>query len=180
MLGELDAADQVQLVAALETAERLLAPGRKPAGPAYMLRPHQPGDLGWIIHRHGALYAEEYGLDQTFEALVARIAAAFIENFDAARERCWIAERQGAVAGAVLLSRRARRPPNCAALCRACLLPRPSGLIYLCDSNNYVNRPISNAATPVGPPNSAAIPPRAVRIPLPTNRPDRFQDTDIT
>jgi len=67
------------------------------------LRPPEPGDLGWIIHRHGALYAEEYGLEVTFEALVARIAAGFIENFDAARERCWIAECEGAVAGAVLL-----------------------------------------------------------------------------
>jgi DNA-binding MarR family transcriptional regulator/N-acetylglutamate synthase-like GNAT family acetyltransferase len=103
MLGELDAADQVRLVAALEVAEQLLAPGRRPAGPAYILRPPEAGDLGWIIHRHGALYAEEYGLDQTFEGLVARIAAAFIENFDAARERCWIAEREGAVVGAVLL-----------------------------------------------------------------------------
>jgi DNA-binding MarR family transcriptional regulator/N-acetylglutamate synthase-like GNAT family acetyltransferase len=103
MLGELDGADQVQLVAALETAERVLAPGRNGGGPAYILRPHQPGDIGWIIHRHGALYAEEVGLDMTFEALVARIAAGFIENFDAARERCWIAECQGAVAGAVLL-----------------------------------------------------------------------------
>ncbi len=103
MLGELDDADQARLVAALDTAERLLAPGRKGGGPAYILRPHQPGDIGWIIHRHGALYAEEYGLDQTFEALVARIAAGFIENFDPDRERCWIAECQGAVAGAVLL-----------------------------------------------------------------------------
>jgi DNA-binding MarR family transcriptional regulator/N-acetylglutamate synthase-like GNAT family acetyltransferase len=103
MLGELDAADQVRLAAALETAEQLLGRERKPAGPAYILRPHQPGDIGWIIHRHGALYAEEYGLDMTFEALVARIAAGFIENFDAARERCWIAEREGVVVGAVLL-----------------------------------------------------------------------------
>jgi DNA-binding MarR family transcriptional regulator/GNAT superfamily N-acetyltransferase len=103
MLGELDAADQGRLVAALETAERLLAPRREGGGPAYILRPHQPGDIGWIIHRHGALYAEEYGLDVSFEALVARIAAAFIETFDASRERCWIAEREGAVAGAVLL-----------------------------------------------------------------------------
>jgi DNA-binding MarR family transcriptional regulator/N-acetylglutamate synthase-like GNAT family acetyltransferase len=103
LLGELDAADQVRLVAALEVAEQLLALGRKPAGPAYILRPPEPGDFGWIIHRHGALYAQEYGLDQTFEALVAQVAAAFIENFDADRERCWIAERQGAVAGAVLL-----------------------------------------------------------------------------
>jgi DNA-binding MarR family transcriptional regulator/GNAT superfamily N-acetyltransferase len=103
LLGELDDADQERLVAALEAAERLLVPGRVGGGPAYILRPHQPGDIGWIIHRHGALYAEEYGLDQTFEALVARIAAAFIENFEPGRERCWIAEREGAVAGAALL-----------------------------------------------------------------------------
>jgi DNA-binding MarR family transcriptional regulator/GNAT superfamily N-acetyltransferase len=103
LLGELDGADQARLVAALETAEQLLGRGRKPAGPSYILRSHQPGDMGWIIHRHGILYAEEYGLDQSFEALVARIAAAFIENFDAARERCWIAERDGAIVGSVLL-----------------------------------------------------------------------------
>jgi DNA-binding MarR family transcriptional regulator/GNAT superfamily N-acetyltransferase len=103
LLGELDDANQARLVAALETAEQLLGPGRKPAGPSYILRSHQPGDIGWITHRHGILYAEEYGLDQTFEALVARIAAGFIENFDAARERCWIAERDGAVVGSVLL-----------------------------------------------------------------------------
>ena len=103
LLGELDGANQARLVAALETAEQLLGHGRKPAGPSYILRLHQPGDMGWIIHRHGVLYAEEYGLDQTFEALVARIAAAFIENFDATRERCWIAERDGAIVGSVLL-----------------------------------------------------------------------------
>src|ERR1700730_12177523 len=103
LLGKLDPPDQAKLVPAREPAEQLLEAGRKDAAPAYILRPQQPGDLGWIIHRHGALYAEEYGLDQTFEALVARIAAGFIENFDAGRERCWIAECQGAVAGAVLL-----------------------------------------------------------------------------
>jgi DNA-binding MarR family transcriptional regulator/N-acetylglutamate synthase-like GNAT family acetyltransferase len=103
LLGRLDDADQARLVEALETAERLLGQRRKPAGPAYILRPHQPGDIGWIIHRHGVLYAEEYGLDMRFEALVATIAAAFIDNFDAARERCWVAERAAAVVGSVLL-----------------------------------------------------------------------------
>ena len=68
-----------------------------------MLRPHQPGDMGWIIHRHGVLYAEEYGLDESFEAMVARIAVTFIENFDTRGERCWIAERDGEVVGSVLL-----------------------------------------------------------------------------
>ena len=103
MLGELDHAGQERLVAALETAEKLLGQSRKSPGPSYILRAHQPGDMGWIVQRHGVLYAEEYGLDQRFEALVARIAAGFIENFDAARERCWLAEREGAIVGSVLL-----------------------------------------------------------------------------
>ena len=103
LLGELQEADQTRLVEAFETAQRLLGQPRKPAGPAYILRPHQPGDIGWIIHRHAVLYAEEYGFDMRFEALVAQIAAGFIENFDAVRERCWIAERNGAVVGSVLL-----------------------------------------------------------------------------
>jgi DNA-binding MarR family transcriptional regulator/N-acetylglutamate synthase-like GNAT family acetyltransferase len=103
MLGQLSGPEQARLVAALETVERLLGDRRKPGEPSYMLRAHQSGDMGWIIHRHGVLYAEEYGLDETFEAMVARIAAAFIENFDARRERCWIAERDGEVVGSVLL-----------------------------------------------------------------------------
>jgi DNA-binding MarR family transcriptional regulator/GNAT superfamily N-acetyltransferase len=103
MLDELSGTDQARLVTALETAESLLGGGRKLAEPNYILRPHEPGDIGWIIHRHGVLYAEEYGLDTRFEALVARIAAAFIENFDAQRERCWIAERGGEISGSVLL-----------------------------------------------------------------------------
>lgn len=103
ILGELKPSDQVLLVAALETVERLLGGQYEGSGPSYILRPHQPGDIGWIIHRHGALYAEEYGLDQSFEALVARVGAAFLENFDARRERCWIAERGGEIVGSVLL-----------------------------------------------------------------------------
>jgi DNA-binding MarR family transcriptional regulator/GNAT superfamily N-acetyltransferase len=103
MLRGLNGADQSRLVAAFETVERLLGGGRKPGQPCYILRPHQPGDMGWIIHRHGVLYAEEYGLDESFEALVARVAATFIDNFDARRERCWIAERDGEIVGSVLL-----------------------------------------------------------------------------
>src|SRR5499433_2276078 len=103
MLDRLSNPEQARLVAALETVERLLGDRRKAGEPSYMLRPHQPGDMGWIIHRHGVLYAEEYGLDESFEAMVARIAATFIENFDTRRERCWIAERDGEVVGSVLL-----------------------------------------------------------------------------
>jgi len=72
----------------------------------YLLRTHQPGDLGWVIGRHGALYAQEYGWDETFEALVAGIAARFIRNFDPKRERCWIAERDGRNVGSVCLVRK--------------------------------------------------------------------------
>jgi len=105
LLRALPASHQAQLVAALERVEHLLGMRGEEADLSFILRPHQPGDIGWIVHRHGVLYAEEYGLDTTFEALVARIAAGFIENFDARRERCWIAERDGEIVGSVLLVR---------------------------------------------------------------------------
>lgn len=70
------------------------------------LRLHQPGDLGWIVHRHGALYAREYGYDHRFEAIVAGVAAEFLGNHDPARERCWIADRDGQILGAVMLVRK--------------------------------------------------------------------------
>jgi DNA-binding MarR family transcriptional regulator/N-acetylglutamate synthase-like GNAT family acetyltransferase len=103
LLSRLSSIDQARLATALATVENLLGDGQKAGAPSYILRPHQPGDMGWIIHRHGVLYAEEYGWDETFEALVAKIAAAFVENFDRRRERCWIAERDGEVVGSVLL-----------------------------------------------------------------------------
>ena len=74
----------------------------------YVLRAHQPGDMGWVIHRHGALYAQEYGYDEQFEALVAEIAAKFIQNFDAKRERCWIAEKAGEIVGSVFLVKKSK------------------------------------------------------------------------
>ncbi len=71
----------------------------------YTLRGHRIGDIGWIAHRQGILYSQEYGWDQTFEALVAEIAAAFVKTFDPERERCWIAESEGQVVGSVFLVR---------------------------------------------------------------------------
>ena len=79
------------------------------ASPAVTLRRHRTGDIGWIAHRQGLLYAGEYGRDQTFEALVAEIAARFVREFDPEAERCWIAEQAGRTVGAVFLVRKSAR-----------------------------------------------------------------------
>jgi GNAT superfamily N-acetyltransferase len=84
-----------------EASHRFRLPRKAP----YILRPPQPGDMGWIVHRHGVLYAEAYGWDESFEALVAKIVAAFVEKFDAKRERCWIAEKDGEVVGSAFVVR---------------------------------------------------------------------------
>jgi DNA-binding MarR family transcriptional regulator/N-acetylglutamate synthase-like GNAT family acetyltransferase len=124
LLDPLGTDDQARLVEALATVTKLLgeAPPRRVA---YILRPHQPGDIGWVVQCHGALYAEEYGFDETFEALVAEICAQFLKSFDAGRERCWIAEQDGDNVGCVFL---ARQSDEVAKL--RCLLvePRARGL----------------------------------------------------
>jgi DNA-binding MarR family transcriptional regulator/GNAT superfamily N-acetyltransferase len=102
LLDRLPSRDQDRLVHAMGTIEGLLEPA--PAGPV-TLRSHRPGDMGWVVHRHGVLYAEEYGWDERFEALVAAIVAEFVQHHDPRRERCWIAERGGEPLGSVFLVR---------------------------------------------------------------------------
>jgi len=104
LVAHLNPAGQQRLLAAMQTITALLAPAAE-STPAYILRPLQVGDIGWIIHRQGLYYAREFGFDKSFEALVAEIAAGFVKNFDPRRERCWIAERQGAIVGSVFLMR---------------------------------------------------------------------------
>lgn len=104
MLGTLSKTEQGRLVESMAEIESLLGDG-PPRHAPYILRPHQAGDMGWVIQRHGQIYAEEFGWDETFEAMVAEIAAAFIKNYEPKRERCWIAERHGENVGSVFIVR---------------------------------------------------------------------------
>ena len=108
LLSKLSAVDQSRLIEAMHTIEGLLGERPEPKVP-YLLRPHQPGDMGWVVHRHGALYTQEYGWDEQFEALVAEIVAKFIKEFDSKRERCWIAEREGEIVGSVFLVKKSAK-----------------------------------------------------------------------
>jgi DNA-binding MarR family transcriptional regulator/N-acetylglutamate synthase-like GNAT family acetyltransferase len=102
LLGRLANADRTAVIAAMTAIEQALEPpAQQPAG--FLLRSHRPGDIGWVVSRHGALYAEEYGWEIGFEALVAEIAAQFIRSYDASREHCWIAEIGGEPVGSVFL-----------------------------------------------------------------------------
>jgi DNA-binding MarR family transcriptional regulator/predicted GNAT family acetyltransferase len=108
MLAPLAASDQERMVKAMRGVQTLLdgsAAGRVP----YLLRPHRPGDMGWIVARHGSLYADEHGWDESFEGFVAGVAAEFIQNFDPRRERCWVAEIDGEPVGAVCLAKHSEK-----------------------------------------------------------------------
>jgi DNA-binding MarR family transcriptional regulator/GNAT superfamily N-acetyltransferase len=105
MLEKLTEDERRRLVGAMQTILKILGPEKARCGAkaAYLLRPSQSGDLGWVVHRQAVLYAQEYGYDEQFEAFTAEIVAKFIQNYDAKRERCWIAERGGEVVGSVFL-----------------------------------------------------------------------------
>ena len=94
---------QAAVVAAMGRIESLLG---NPQSPPWLLRQHRPCDIGWVVSRHGALYAGEYGFDARFEALVARVAGEFLTEHDPPRERCWIAECDGVNVGSVFLVRK--------------------------------------------------------------------------
>lgn len=96
-----------RLVGAMQTLEQVLA---KDVPPPFVLRPHRAGDMGWVVHREAAVYAEEFGFDASFETLVARIVADFLEHFEPEKERCWMAESAGESLGHVFLVRQRERP----------------------------------------------------------------------
>lgn len=104
MLAALTEEDRRRLVASMATIRGLLDPDDKPE--PYVIRPPRPGDLGWVVHRHGVIYSQEYGWGTGFEALVARILADYADGHDPRREAGWIAEVDGAPAGCVFCVRK--------------------------------------------------------------------------
>ncbi len=120
MIGNLSPADQHRLVSSMQAIQSLLGTPSDRTAP-FLLRPPAAGDFGWVVQRHGAIYAQEYGWNEEFEALVAEIVARFIRNFDAKRERCWIAESDGENAGCVFVVKRSERVAQL-----RCLLVEPA------------------------------------------------------
>ncbi len=111
MLDRLPLPQRTKLLAAMKTVETSLSPekGNTGSNPAFSLRAHRPGDMGWVTHRQAVLYANEYGWNEGFEALVAEITARFIQKFDAERERCWIAETaDGRILGSIFLVKKSK------------------------------------------------------------------------
>ena len=102
MLEPIPESGRAGLVESMQTIQKVLI-GKSSRGAKVSLRPHRPGDMGWVMFRHGALYDREYGWDERFEALVGEIVVNFIKNFDSEHERCWIAEIDGERVGSVFL-----------------------------------------------------------------------------
>jgi DNA-binding MarR family transcriptional regulator/GNAT superfamily N-acetyltransferase len=103
LLAPLADGDQDRLIAAMRVVAELIGGGETEPAPAFILRPHRPGDMGWVTERHGVLYSAEYSLNYKMEAYVAEVVAKFLREFDPAREHCWIAEQDGAAIGSVFL-----------------------------------------------------------------------------
>lgn len=104
LLKQVPPDEQARVVEAMRVIARALG-GQVSPDARVVLRAHRPGDIGWVIHRHGVLYSQEQGWDERFEAVVAEIAARFVHNFNPRRERCWIVERAGEIVGSVFLVR---------------------------------------------------------------------------
>jgi GNAT superfamily N-acetyltransferase len=104
LLAPLTNREQRRLLEAMATIRQILGPRRRE--PSIELRPPRSGDLGWVVRRHGVLYAEEYGWDESFEALVARIVADYVDHRDPGREAAWIAELDGEPVGCVFCVKR--------------------------------------------------------------------------
>ena len=102
ILDPLSPSERAQFIRSIRSIEGILAKDSQ-LHPPYVLRPHRPGDMGWVVHREAAFYTEEFGWDDTFEALAACIVADFVTNFDPKRERCWIAEIDGQSVGHIFL-----------------------------------------------------------------------------
>jgi DNA-binding MarR family transcriptional regulator/GNAT superfamily N-acetyltransferase len=97
------------LLGSMRTIQRVLDPGERSDSQVCVIREPRVGDLGWIVHRQAVLYAQEFGWDRTFEGMLAEIVAKFVKDFDAACERCWVAEREGAIVGAVFVVRKTKQ-----------------------------------------------------------------------
>jgi DNA-binding MarR family transcriptional regulator/GNAT superfamily N-acetyltransferase len=131
MLSPMSPDTQRDVVDAMERIRHaLVGPSHQQSdlAPPYLLRSHRPGDMGWVVHRHAVLYAEEYGWDEHLEALAARVVADFIEQFDPERERCWIAERDGEILGCVFLVKHPAEPETVAKLRLLLVEPAARGL----------------------------------------------------
>lgn len=109
ILSALSPAAQTKLVSSIHAIEQVLMPDA-PQKARIVLRPHRPGDMGWVVYREAALYAQEYGFNEEFEALAARIVADFLTDFDPRRERCWIAEVNGQNVGHIFLVKHPTEP----------------------------------------------------------------------
>lgn len=110
LVERLPTQDRATLTQAMDTITRLLSDEPAPVEkPNFILRPHRPGDIGWMVQRHGELYADEYGFDSSFEALAAEVGMQFLRDFDPDWERCWIAELEtGERVGSVFLIRKSK------------------------------------------------------------------------